>query len=625
MALVYSQQRAGKPRLAILGALVLLGLTVALAYAVMVHKGHLYSVSLGPEKAYPAGRIRAKLPAGWEKVDEEGLPAGTLAAVTSSPDHYADQTLYLFRGISIDYPPRKRSLIALGRFARELFPDQELHVEEITPSRFGPYPAWSALLWFTPKVTEDYFDAFPQDFLMGCVLNLPNGETVALALRSDDLPRRRDEILLEQVIENVRIAGMNVADDPRRAQDQAGMRFSLPPGSRVIAPPDDVMPQLRVMVGHGKQYWDATITCVPLVGDRTPEAIVTDILLEKTLKVEPPEDVAFLDTPRRRVAHAGIPGFTDEQSVVQHCYCARVDAETALLIVAGGEDDAIESMTRECSRIAAEAEVDDISTWIDVTDARERARKWLRRVELEGLDTYLADIASTGSVFTSYDPGKIFRGLLSYSYRISEQDDRWWEVLFQLDLSYDTDTHIRHQQASQIRNDGRAHRENLHITGKEIDVVYTEHHAREGDLERTLVIEGEGEFEESFRPSDSFVNTTLLEHLYREIALEEQAGPAIFTSTSELARGEHAWIVHPLGRRAVPWLRSEGQAVEARAVRVLQDYDPEYFDAYYDGDGRWLGVMFSDGHWFEEGRPSIKNGGDLLKNLRKLLLNESEK
>ncbi len=641
MALVYSQQRAGKPAWAIFGAAVLLGLTVALAYAVILHKDHIHRVEFAATKPFPAGHLHARLPKGWKPLEE--LPAGVLAGLKQTFPDRPPRTLYLFRGPAVgDLAPRARSLEAVLNLVSEGYPEMDPHARELEASRFGPYPAWDIQLLLIEEVVlegmEDYEGEIPftdllpsilsYEHLLAKVICLPNGESVGLALQTEDPAQRRESMILDQMASHLDLHIMSAAADTSAIMQQVGVRFDLPENARLIGPPDDQIPQMHLMVGEGVRYWDATLTRIPLIGDRRPEDIVRDILMDESMEIEPTADITVKREGERELAYVDLTVEDKSDLGSSFAYCVATGSQTALLLRTRAEPDAVNRMSRACEKMAFQAEVDSIASWLDVPSALDEGLAVLDRLRGDRLEEMLNPWNGKSRLFSIYDPGGAFRGIQSYRYRLTEENDtseeqgHWWEITFHTERQYG-EGNIQGDATTFLRSDVRAHRTSLHSKGTGIDAIqYTERARGDEDVECELDIKDKGTRESTFAPSESYLNDFALDFVYEEIGRTESMRPLILTSSGPFTEGEVPWILIPLGERQLPWPTEDGSPMTGWAVRAFQDYDPAYLEAYYGDDGEWLGAAFHQGRWFQAGRPFQ---GGVLKELLKRWSGNGEK
>jgi hypothetical protein len=135
----------------------------------------------------------------------------------------------------------------------------------------GPLPVQRAL---PPAVIVP---GSPPMYCLGRMAIGPSGEAVGLFLQTP-IPTRIDNELLDHVGAELELVNLLFEDDPSASMKAAGIRFEVPVGARFVAPRDENVPRVRMMGGAGSAAWYLDVYRVPLLGGRTPKALIKDHL-----------------------------------------------------------------------------------------------------------------------------------------------------------------------------------------------------------------------------------------------------------------------------------------------------------------------------------------------------------
>src|SRR5690606_2515979 len=119
--------------------------------------------------------------------------------------------------------------------------------------------------------------------------------------------RRGDFRLLDDLSKGLELLDVAVVKDPRAEMTQAGIELDLPAGATLFANPTPQSPRLLLGGGEDQDCWWLKISRVPLVGGRTPEALVRDFVCTEFESNEPPQPIETREVNGRTLAAAEVP------------------------------------------------------------------------------------------------------------------------------------------------------------------------------------------------------------------------------------------------------------------------------------------------------------------------------
>ena len=623
MALVYSQQRAGRPRLALLGSAGLLLLTVALARGVIERKIRLHRVTLGPVQDYPAGRLRARLPETWRLAQRDEPVEGVIVEKTEPVGRgELPRSIVLFRGLSSPWSVSSVGAApAVERLAQALSPGLALQSHGEPEGRVGPFPAATWVMGGVNHVLTLSGPDLAHRFILARAATAPSGQVVGIMMLLPDPPRRSDEVVLDQIGEHVELWDAHPAADADAVMAGAGIRFDLPDGARLLEPRPTGLPRVQVFGGEGSGAWYANLCRSPLIEPREPDHWVRDFLASWYEQIEPTKPVEKIQGTARAFygssMELGRVGAARGQ-----VFAARTDAQTGLLVVGGCEREGCDALEAFCRSVADQAEVEPYDDLFDVVEALETGRQWLRQIEQEGLATVWSPRVAEDRTYTIRDAGGIERGHETYTYAKSDDDRDHWIVNIELEIGRRRVLRRKITEQWSIAGDGRSHRVRADESSPgSLEIRSTEQRLDGGDeVSRTLRIKEVrgrvksliGERTDVFEVDDRYACQPVLQEAEAMVAADPKRRPAIFMASEQFPPQPVFWIVVPLGEQPLPW---SDEKKTAQAVRWQRDYHPAPATIYFDDDGEPLGVGFDSGLWEELGEPKPITPNSMLEKL----------
>jgi hypothetical protein len=596
---VYSTQRPGRPKWALAAGAILLLLAVGLAEALIYHRTHMWEVSLGASQEYVEGGIRARVPAGWRQIPEAECPPGTVIGVTEpATKNRPGRLLYLFRAA-----PKVNGTPLLHGFAAALDMATALGAGALMggpTAGFASVDSLPAVSLFTGPGTE--FGSPTEDespaFCCTRVAVGPGGEIVGLALEASRPLGNADRRLLDQVAESVELLDVPLNVEAAKAMSAAGIRFQPPQDARFTGVPDPSVPRVRMMGGQGKGVWYLDVYRVPLIGPRTPAALVQDHALAAAQEVRLREPVESVRVGQRETAWARVSVVTGQKPSV-FIQASRVDEQTGLLMLARYESEAEALVRNLCRSIAADAQVSPYAELVDTAQALDAGRRHLREIARDGLGKRLSRVAGKVERFTLMAPALVLGEETDTCRHAMDGDVDKWDLTSKYDYKIPGSeaVAISSVEEYQISNDGveyqYSHSESL---GRQTQLRCSESRQRGASRVERQVQTVHGNREETIEVDDTYCCDPVLMDLGARMSRDPHAGPAVVSTTETYARGVVYCVLTSIGRARMPGgpLRES-----ARAVRIQRDYDPAPILVYYDDAGVDLGLSFDGLQWSE--------------------------
>ncbi len=595
---VYSLQCPGRPRWALVACALLLLLTVGMAAALIQRRTRAREIALGRSAAYPAGGLRACLPLGWTPIEADELPVGGVAGVERPPAGGPASRLFLFRGIPrVLGLPSSECLSAVVQIAQSLSGGVPVGAQPRGPARVGSLPGWTVA---TGTSVGAALLGAKWRYCLGRAAIGPGGEIVGLILHLPRPPRRDDEYLLDEVSQRMDLISASLADDPRALMMAAGITFEPPPEARFVANANKSLPRIRMMGGQGLTCWFLDVHRVPLIGERSPAALVEDHVLAVLQDARLPGPIETTEIGKRQVAriHFSVPLSPDPSVYV---LAARTDDHTGLLLVGRHEVDAAPILLNLCRSIVASASVAPYGELIDITRAQETARKWLSQIADEGLARAWGPLDGGELVYTIRSPAiALGREVRTYRKRPEHGTD-WWSIVSKWEFAFPQGVSRDSAEKWLIRDDGAKHAGSFQRNvGGQPETTYAEQRLdRIEQVDRELHVVSGGEVisrDGGVSVDDTFACEPVLIRAGAHVARDPQRSPAVFSITETYTRTTSYWLLVPIGPAELPGPRS-GES--APAVLLQRDYDPSPIILYYDQADRPLAVRFGNGQWSE--------------------------
>lgn len=596
---VYSIQRPGRPKWALSACALLLGLTLALAWVLVVYKARANRIELGPEQALPAGELIVRIPAGWQPItdDPDNLPTGVVAVYHDpQAEPGQDRRLYLFRSFPIGQGLPSLHLKSLHQkkdqekdlyyISQTLNLGQVIRLEHLGPAAIGMLPAWSSQ---SINTLAEHPMHGPYIAVTARAAIDPRGRVLGLAVVSTQLSLKSDLTILGQIAEHLRLDNLDMADNTDAAMTGAGITFSLPDDGLLVKNDDPQLGRLLMMSHMPEDAWFLELSRVPLIEERTPAALVLDQAREITGEPWTDQKVAQRQHGDRAGQWATIP-LRQESPARILITGVRMDNTTALLMTGRAENP--ERLEAIMNGIAADAQVGGLGDWSP--PAVYLGRSLLTNISGNGLNHY----ERTEQMRYSLHSPRMHLGTYTVQRQSVQQDDGlWWRIATVNKLS----SGRRVTEQWRIRDDVSTYDYDYESD----TVIY--HEQRSADqavVKRRLVVNqsmtesGEIAVDENFGPEQ------VLFPALSQVAADPGAGPAIFSTITPLSAGRVYWLAQPLGLKTP---QSGGPALHA--VRLQQDYDPAPIIFYFDRQGRLEVVEFDDGleQLLEETGPPRRN------------------
>lgn len=607
---VHSQQRPGRPRLALLGAACLLLATTAMAWLVTDRKHRaLDQIALGELEEVADGALAVRPPEGWTSLDPGRLPTGVLRAWREPDDETTvPRSLYLFRGRAGELGlPSLDGKLAILEVAEQLTPELRLKINDEGHDRIGPLPAWSVQL----DPYRALRGATPV-FLLGKAAVAPSGEVVGLLVSLPRPIRRTDEVLLDLVAEHLEPSFARVAESLDGTMHRAGMYVDVPDDAELFDVPEPPLARLQMVGGQDEETWYLDVHRVPLLNGREPEHLVADLGLTLLEAVELPEPPVIERVNGHEVATLSLDPSQGRGILIQS---VRLDGDWGLMLIGRCEPEGVDALRDACDVVVARAAFPRGSAPCNITAARAQARTWLGRITAEELASAWGGLPDDELVYAIREPGGFVLGRETQTYR-RQADDWSIQIVLRPDAYPGGLREMRERWV--IADDARSHRLELRSRG-ESRSGYQYHEYRERDdatVLRVLELDDGTERAMEMAVDDTYAPEPVLILAAGLLARAPDPRPALFRTTEVFAEDATTWLVLPLGELVVPW--DPGRT--ARAVRVQRDYLPWPITLYYREQNVLIGATASHGRWTEiehaDAQPDVRRPDPLERAFR---------
>ncbi len=592
---LYSMERPGRPWLAVALTAAILAGTVVFAELIVVQKQRTIYVSLGEATPIGSWPISIRPPVGW-KVEPPTNAPPQVGLVFVEPAGFG-------RALAVVQGPMMQSALPAS-YAVATLEDAVLWFSGsdmpklITqkPVPFGPLPG----------VEVQWIIGYRRQSLkriLGCVTVTPQGRVFALLLKCPGRIDRNDERFLEHVAATVKLADLNTTDDIAAAARACGLRLG-PPSEAMAAPfPDGPVPTLQVICRpDAEKPWTLEITVVPLAPERTPQAVLSDIVRNLTEQVQP---AAEIETIQLGSHTAGRVRFeTPDQPWDGELWTVPLDARHVAVLV-GHADESGSDLPAVCEQIARTLQFADDARPIDTTAAQRRGADLLARIRDKRVDAWFDEWAASTQFYLIMRDAQI-EGYYRLGYtRLADEEDRPWQVVSELHRQLSEGQTITYKREARLDPGGAGYElAEVRRTGARgrrprgrMDTPYQYHEGRAAGANRVhkaLQI-GAASYENTFTVDASFACDPVLGIVSWLAASDTERRPVLVVTSD---RFEVAWatqVLYPLGPQSVPG--SEPPRT-APALVVQTDSLPYVYTMYFDQDGTLLCVDFGRGTIF---------------------------
>jgi len=591
---IYSMNRTGNPRWALAAAALLLLIAVALAALLIQHKRRSQIVALETSiQHYPAGGLSIRLPKDWKHIETD-LDPGYVVGVRSID---SNEALLVFRGI-----PKSLGVPSIeGREALRQGLGTEFEEVESSPGQIGPLPGWTCLYTLSSRSNEHQ-----SVYYLGRSAVAPDGQILGIMLAIPRKPRQADRQLLDDLSNHLTLLDHAVADEPQKIMTETGITFDPPDDAQLFVPSDEpsITPSLlRMTGGAGLSRWYLDAARVPLIGDRAVSQLVEDYTLSTLQKISLDEPIQTSTIGNRTMAQTSW-ALASENGPGVSLFCAQIDEDTALMLIGRHEADGKKKLHRIAESIVADASVKPYKTILDVAEAQTVARDWLRELSSETLSTKWNQLLNRTETYALRAPTLPLFGEVC-TYQRSRHGDglACWEIeVTKVPLSPMSTAQYNIQEKWSISDSGMGHQQwyQQKIQGQPL-VVYTEDRSvGENQVVCKLQLGDAPPGQRQMDIDATYGCEPILLQAGAKVALDPQAKPAIFTATEMFIPQPTYWIMTPLGEQQLPNPQSKQLA---RAVRLVQDYNPSPIILYYDEAETLLAIAFDHRYWKERTGP----------------------
>jgi len=592
---IYTQTRPGRPRWALAACAFLLLLTILLAVWVSYSKVHGTPVALeGESRLLPAGRLRIRLPADWDRTPSRlstlpGIVAEARRQESGIGEPAApEEVVIVFRGI-----PRPHGIpsIDAAESIRQVLGIIEPLVEQRSePAAMGSLPGWT--IEFAPDTRSR-----SRLHYLGRACLAPDGQIAGILLTTFRPPTQEDLRLVDNMSASLELADLKTSDDPKALLKQAGMSFPPPPGARFFTSIRDKplpMPRLRLAGGTGRQCWYLDATRVPLIGGRATADLVQQHALTLLEQTELPKPLQTAKIQNRPVAWLTLtlPAKTSPSLLL---WGADIDENTGLLLVGRYEPDGEKALRSAAEAITAGI-IEPYTSVVDIELAQATARRWLAEIAAEGLAARWT--GRTSQTAQTRSPGIALRNTMrTYEVKAAKDGFKWWEInVTALPPRTAGRSTAESQEKWSVRDDAASHEELYQERGfHEAAINYKELRTPGQDQVLCELTLGDNEpVSWKVAVDDTYACEPVLLAAGAKVARDPQGRPAVFSATESFCSKAVYWIMVPLGDRALP---EEQDGKTARAVCLVRDFDPWPIVFYYDETGDVVATSFDGVFW----------------------------
>jgi len=589
---LYSGQRPGNPARSLIATAVLLILAVGVAKALILYRARAVSVQLGPRNEYSEAQLAFRLPVGWGPVPSGVWPPGAVVGVENPGTEKRRMRLFVFRGIATsDSAPSEGGLRTILVAASALGVDTPPGRE---PSgSIGGFPGVTAVLVSRQRLSEgDY------PFFLGSATVAPAGEAFGVLLQSEAPPGKTEQAVLDLVAASLELLSVSLDADPDKLMAAAGISFEPPSGVRFAGPVDPGVPRLRMMGGEREEAWYLELNRVPLVGKRTPAALVEDRALSAQEESRLSTPVEVFQTADREVARVSVAVYPDQPPAL-YVMAVRADPHTALLMVGRYESRADKTLRDLCQSLAGTAKVVSFDELVDVESALNSGRRMIQEVTSEGMSAVFRERAGKKYRFRVAAP--MFRlGTSIESWRLMRDNGQtWWDItdtwtfrpawlerdaIVRVEEYRLADDGIRYRYSLRRDDGGRTTIRKSEVRIDDLKVVRQEVGTPRGT--RTDVIEVD----------DTFACNPVLMEAAARLSRAPKAESVIMSGIDTFTTGTACFVMTPIGRTTLPHsdLKDSGWT-----VRLTADYHPSPVLLYFDDQGSLVGTSHDGLQWRE--------------------------
>lgn len=237
MYTMYSAQRPGRPRLALLAGAVLLALATALAGLLVHVKRAAAETPLNKATLYGGLGLRARLPAGWHVLPVEEAAGPVYMEAVEPAGRSGQRRLVVFRERHRSMGSVARARAAtLAAVVQAISPTLQLAVpERIGAGSLGPLPGMTYALALLDPAGSGHLAGLVR------VGVGPRGQVLGVLLLADRPLKSRDEDLLNEISASIVLDDLKPAGDLVHLMTEAGIQFDSPTDASFFEPQPEVV------------------------------------------------------------------------------------------------------------------------------------------------------------------------------------------------------------------------------------------------------------------------------------------------------------------------------------------------------------------------------------------------
>ncbi len=564
-----------------MAALTLL-LSVGLAGAIIAHKEGAAYVPLLPQEvgSWP---ISVRPPDGWVRVAAEGLPSN-VGMVLKEPGGQ-QRVVVVVRGPELDSPlPSEFAARTLDETVQWVSEGKVADVAVREAIRFGPLPGID-VQWLVGGLRRR-----SAELVHGCVGVTPQGRVFGLLMRSTGRHGPRDARLLRHLAEHVSIADLGLMPDVARAAADSGMALDAPRGTKACLMQTGPVKSLRLINDSdpGKP-WAVTVTPLPLVGTRTPRAILGDLLRNMADDPKAAEGIETVKLKEREAARGGLGASEAAFGMVLWVVPA---GQTAYLLD-GRHTGADAALTDACRMIADTIRPADGTEFVNVSAAKRRGEELLNEIREKRVDVWLGAWSRQEQTFLLERDGRIEGYYRQRFLRPAEGRSGRWRVESELQRNLMDGQALLYGRHTLVDRDGVAY-ETIEVrrpwtVGRVALGRFNEPYrfqerraANSNTVRKTLRI-GKDTYQNTFTVDAGFACDPVLTIACWLAAQDPQRRPAIVAFSDRFEAETAVQVLWPLGEMPVPGGDPPGRAL---ALVVQADSAATAYTLYFDPDGR---------------------------------------
>ncbi|MBN1491548.1 MAG: hypothetical protein JXA69_16670 [Phycisphaerae bacterium] len=579
---VYTMERPGRPRLAVLLAASMLAGAMAMAWGLKGFKAERIRVPLEASSSVADWPISVRPPAGWTASVPAGAPSDVGVVFTEPTGRKRELAVVRGPELSIARPvPYAAAMLdELATWFSKEIPE---FAEQGDAIPFGPLPGLE-IMWFSRSRDQTY----------GAVTITPAGQTYALLLRSSTRAAASDAATVRWIAEAVEFPKLRLTTDVAEAAGVCGWQLDTLPGTRAVTDTSTPVPTLTLLSPRESQEaWMLTLAPLPLAPNRTPDSLLADIARVELQDPNLPRDAVerwatVSDLP---IYHATIrdPARLNEMPA---WLVATGNQSAALLLGRFGTSrdalaDTVVSLVRSL-RAAPE------TTMPDLADARQRGEALLAEVRANGLKRWLTAWARQDWWYLFEQEGTI-AGTARMQYARSSSDaEEVWRIqseqqrprsdgsVFVVTAETVTDrtgTAYVHTATAETRLASTRSPFRLRRPDEE---RYQESRQPDHDVVRKSLSGSRTTHQSMFQADATFASEPVLDIVCWLVASDPERRPAVVTTADRHAAQAVTKVLMPLGPRPIP---GQPDAPDAPAVLIWTDCRLEPQTLYFNGDG----------------------------------------